>query len=109
MAELPAGTVTFLFTDLEVSTRLWEREPEAMRTTLARHDRILRDAIEIHEGHVVKGTGDGVHDPARGALPGHRGDPVERGARARPGLDGLPIPVQDRRRRGSANSRGRHT
>jgi class 3 adenylate cyclase len=38
MAELPSGTVAFLFTDLESSTRLWEEYPEAMREALARHD-----------------------------------------------------------------------
>jgi class 3 adenylate cyclase len=43
MGVLPSGTVTFLFTDLEVSTRLWERQPDAMRGALARHDVILRD------------------------------------------------------------------
>ena len=61
MPELPTGTVTFLFTDLEGSTRLWEGHPEAMRSALARHDEILRDAIAAHSGHVVKTTGDGVH------------------------------------------------
>jgi predicted ATPase/class 3 adenylate cyclase len=61
VAELPTGTVTFLFTDLEGSTRLWEEHPEAMRTALARHDFILRDAVEANGGHVVKTTGDGVH------------------------------------------------
>jgi class 3 adenylate cyclase len=61
MVELPSGTVTFLFTDLEVLTRLWEQEPDAMRGALARHDHILREAIAKHGGHVVKGTGDGVH------------------------------------------------
>ena len=61
VAELPSGTVTFLFTDLEGSTRLWEEHPEAMRTALARHDEILRGAIEAHGGHVVKTTGDGLH------------------------------------------------
>jgi class 3 adenylate cyclase len=40
--------VTFLFTDLEGSTRLWEEHPDAMRTALARHDEILRDAVEGH-------------------------------------------------------------
>ena len=59
--ELPSGTVTFLFTDLEGSTRLWEEYPDAMRDALARHDEILRAAIEAHEGCVVKTTGDGVH------------------------------------------------
>jgi predicted ATPase/class 3 adenylate cyclase len=61
VAELPSGTETFLFTDLEVSTRLWEREPGAMREALARHDAILRESVALHGGQVVKGTGDGVH------------------------------------------------
>jgi predicted ATPase/class 3 adenylate cyclase/tetratricopeptide (TPR) repeat protein len=61
MAKLPTGTVTFLFTDLEVSTRLWDQEPDAMRAALVRHDAILRDAVALHGGQVVKGRGDGVH------------------------------------------------
>jgi predicted ATPase/class 3 adenylate cyclase len=61
VAELPSGTVTFLFTDLESSTRLWEQFPDAMKEALARHDEILRDAIAAHDGYVVKMTGDGVH------------------------------------------------
>ena len=61
MVGQPSGTVTFLFTDIEVSTRLWEQEPDAMRGALARHDAILRDAVAAHGGHVVKGTGDGLH------------------------------------------------
>ncbi len=61
MSELPTGTVTFLFTDLEGSTRLWEKHPEAMEPSLARHDAILRDAVAVHDGHVVKMRGDGAH------------------------------------------------
>ena len=61
MEERPSGTVTFLFTDLEGSTRLWEEHPDAMRDALARHDAILREAVEAHGGYVVKTTGDGVH------------------------------------------------
>src|SRR6266508_1456633 len=51
-------TLTFLFTDLEGSTQLWERQPEAMRSALARHDRLLRQAVEKHEGRVFKTGGD---------------------------------------------------
>jgi predicted ATPase/class 3 adenylate cyclase len=50
--------VTFLFTDIEGSTRLWERDPVAMQSALARHDEVLRAAIEGHAGHVFKTVGD---------------------------------------------------
>ncbi len=55
---LPSGTVTFLFTDIEGSTRLWEEHPEAMSLALARHDALMRQAIEQHGGHVFKTIGD---------------------------------------------------
>jgi predicted ATPase/class 3 adenylate cyclase len=58
---LPSGTVTFMFTDLEDSTRLWEEHPEAMRSALARHDELVRAAVEEYGGGVVKGTGDGLY------------------------------------------------
>jgi predicted ATPase/class 3 adenylate cyclase len=61
MVELPTGTVTFLFTDVEGSTRLWEEHPLAMRAALARHDEIIRNAIVARGGRVVKTTGDGFH------------------------------------------------
>jgi predicted ATPase/class 3 adenylate cyclase/Tfp pilus assembly protein PilF len=59
MSDLPTGTATFLFTDIEGSTRLWEEYPEAMREALARHDALLRAAIETNGGHVFKRMGDG--------------------------------------------------
>jgi class 3 adenylate cyclase len=55
---LSTGTVTFLFTDIEGSTRLWEQQTEAMHHDLARHDALLRAAIEDHDGHVFKTVGD---------------------------------------------------
>jgi predicted ATPase/class 3 adenylate cyclase len=55
---LPGGTVTFLFTDIEGSTRLWEQHPEAMQSALARHDALLRTAIDAHDGIVFKTIGD---------------------------------------------------
>jgi len=54
----PTNTLTFLFTDIEGSTQLWERDPEAMQAALARHDDILRQAIETHNGRVFKTMGD---------------------------------------------------
>jgi predicted ATPase/class 3 adenylate cyclase len=82
MAELPTGTVTFLFSDLEGSTRLWEEHPEAMKGALARHDQILRDAVEGHGGRVVKSTGDGLH-----AVFGRPEDAVAAAVEAQLGLE----------------------
>ena len=56
----PSGVVTFLFTDVEGSTRRWEADAEAMRVALAAHDEVLRAAIEAHGGWLFKHTGDGV-------------------------------------------------
>src|SRR3990170_598926 len=55
------GPLTFLFTDLENSTPLWENYPVEMRQASARHDTLLRGIIEQHNGRVVKTTGDGFH------------------------------------------------
>lgn len=55
---IPSRTVTFLFTDIEESTRLWEQHPEAMQQALAHHDSLLRQAIESHRGSVFKTVGD---------------------------------------------------
>jgi predicted ATPase/class 3 adenylate cyclase len=60
MAPAPT-TFTFLFTDLEGSTRLWQKYPEAMKTVLARHDDLVRAAVEGSNGQIVKSTGDGFH------------------------------------------------
>src|SRR5271169_955615 len=56
----PSGTVTFLFTDIEGSTRRWQEAPDAMREALERHDSILRSAIDGHGGYVFSTGGDGV-------------------------------------------------
>jgi predicted ATPase len=52
--------MTFLFTDIEGSTRRWEADAEAMRAALAAHDRVLRNAVDAHGGFLFKHTGDGV-------------------------------------------------
>ncbi len=56
----PSGTVTFLFTDVEGSTRLWQHDETAMRSALERHDAILRSAIDAHGGYVFSTGGDGL-------------------------------------------------
>ncbi len=58
MAGPPTGTLTFLFTDIERSTKLWENDPEAMRASLARHDEIVAGAIDANGGYVFKTIGD---------------------------------------------------
>jgi len=79
MADQPTGTVTFLFTDLEGSTQLWEKSPQGMQVALARHDAILWEAIEDHGGFVFKTVGDAfcaafptAHDALEEALTAQR-------------------------------------
>jgi predicted ATPase/class 3 adenylate cyclase len=59
-AAAPSGVVTFLFTDVEGSTRRWETDADGMRAALAAHDDVLRSAIEAHGGFMFKHTGDGM-------------------------------------------------
>ena len=59
MAGVPSGTVTFLFTDIEGSTALWEQRPDEMRAALMDHDTLLRLVIEAHGGYVFSTGGDG--------------------------------------------------
>ena len=59
-AAAPSGVVTFLFTDVEGSTRRWEADADGMRKALAAHDEVLCKAIEAHGGWLFKHTGDGV-------------------------------------------------
>jgi predicted ATPase/class 3 adenylate cyclase len=80
MADLPRGTVTFLFTDIEGSTALWERDQVAMATAVARHLTLLRTATEAHDGALYKVVGDAVQaafpaapDAVSAALDAQRG------------------------------------
>ena len=60
VAELPSGTVTFLFSDLEVSTRLWEQHHDAMIEARARYFDLVDGAVETCGGVVFSHAGDGV-------------------------------------------------
>ncbi len=57
---MPRGTVTFLFTDLVGSTRLWARYPDVMPTAHARHDALLREAVGARHGVIYKVVGDAL-------------------------------------------------
>jgi predicted ATPase/class 3 adenylate cyclase len=59
VAELPTGTVTFLLTDVEGSTRLWEQHPAGMRLAAARHDALVEEIVGGHGGVVVRPRGEG--------------------------------------------------
>jgi len=61
MPDLPTGTITFLFTDIEGSTIRWERHPEVMRAAVARHDELLRQVMASHGGVVFKTVGDAFY------------------------------------------------
>jgi predicted ATPase/class 3 adenylate cyclase len=73
MPHLPTGTITFLFSDIEGSSKKWEQAPEAMRVALAAHDRMLRESFESSGGYVFKTIGDAfcvAFDTAQQALSG---------------------------------------
>jgi predicted ATPase/class 3 adenylate cyclase len=69
-ATLPTGTVTFLFTDIEGSTRLWQAFPAAMRETLSRHHALLQQAVNAHNGYVFQIVGDAICAAFRTAADG---------------------------------------
>ncbi len=60
MVGKPSGVVTFLFTDIEGSTRRWEADADSMRAALVAHDEVLRETVAAHDGWLFKHTGDGV-------------------------------------------------
>jgi predicted ATPase/class 3 adenylate cyclase len=69
----PTGTITFLFSDIEGSTKKWEKQPDAMRVALGKHDRMLRDIFASHSGFVFKTIGDAfcvAFDTAQSAVGG---------------------------------------
>ena len=59
MTDLPSGTVTFLLTDIEGSTRLWEAHPDGMRLALARYDELAATVVREYSGALVQIRGEG--------------------------------------------------
>lgn len=98
--------LTFLFTDIEGSTRLWEHQPEAMRLSLAWHDARMRDCMAAHGGRIVKTTGDGVHavfDDALDAVAALVS--LQQAMDAAPPEGALPLRVRAGAHRGEAEAR----
>ncbi len=88
MTERPTGTVTFLFTDVEGSTRLWQEHPDAMRDALARHDGILEQHIRGNKGFVHSTAGDAYSAAFSDPL-----DAISAAVAAQKGLAGAEWPV----------------
>ena len=65
---LPVGTVSFLFSDIEGSTRMLQELGDAFRPVLERHNAILHEAAAAHRGHIVKNEGDGFFIAYQSAL-----------------------------------------
>ena len=63
--QAPSGTVTFMLTDLESSTRMWEQEPTVMKAAMVRHDEILEKTIAGNQGFVFSRMGDGMRSRVR--------------------------------------------
>lgn len=101
----PAVTATFVFTDIEGSTRLWEREPEAMQRALARHDAVCRDAVCTWRGQLVKTTGDGIHAVFADPLDALRAMQALQGELARTSVRGAALKVRCGMHLGSAEER----
>ena len=105
-ATAPLGTLTFLFTDIEGSTRLWENFPGEMRVALARHDALLREVVTRQKGHVFKTIGDAfcvAFDAATDAL--NAALDAQHALAAEPWPENTPIKVRMALHTGAVESR----
>jgi predicted ATPase/class 3 adenylate cyclase len=114
MRTAPVETLTFLYTDVEGSTRLWQSRPDVMPTVMARHDQLLRLIVEAHGGAVFRTMGDAVcaafHTSAGGLAAALDG---QRAVLAEPWADGITLRVRMALHAGTAEKRagdyGGHT
>jgi predicted ATPase/class 3 adenylate cyclase/Tfp pilus assembly protein PilF len=105
---LPTGTLTFLFTDIEGSTQLWERHPDAAHAALARHDALIEGCVARHGGMVVRPRGEGdsrfaVFHQAADAVAGAAA--IQRALDAEPWTTPAPVRVRMALHTGAADLR----
>lgn len=95
MAHLPLGTVTFLFTDIEGSTRLLQQLGEKFATLLAEHRQLLQEVCKAHNGSVVGTQGDSFFVAFPSAVDGiHAAVQAQRALAAHPWIDGVSLRVR---------------
>ncbi|HEX6349542.1 MAG TPA: AAA family ATPase [Candidatus Dormibacteraeota bacterium] len=111
MVLLPEGTLTFLLTDLESSTRAWEAQPQAMRAAMEQHDEIVQQAVDAHAGIQVEAgrEGDSVLAVFRTATDGAAcALALQRGFAAAAWPEGLRLAIRVSLHTGEAQLRGAH-
>jgi predicted ATPase/class 3 adenylate cyclase/tetratricopeptide (TPR) repeat protein len=107
MPELPTGTVTFLFTDIEGSTSRWEQHPRFMQADSARHEAILLDSIRAHGGYAYKMVGDGFQAAFQTAPAAVAATiAAQRALAAEPWAGGVPLRVRMALHSGVVEERG---
>ena len=108
-ADLPAGAVTFLLTDIEGSTGLWEAHPAVMASVIARHHEIVADCIDAHDGRQPRSQGEGDSTLLAFARPGNAVGAVlavQRALGEEPWPEGIALRVRAGLHTGEAEVRG---
>jgi class 3 adenylate cyclase/tetratricopeptide (TPR) repeat protein len=108
-ADLPAGAVTFLLTDIEGSTALWEAHPRVMASVIARHHEIVADCVEAHDGRQPRSQGEGDSTLSVFARPADAvaaALAVQRALRDEPWAEGIQLRVRAGLHTGEAEVRG---
>ncbi len=104
----PSGAVTFLFTDVEGSTRLWAEHTDAMNRAVTHHDAVMRAAVDAHDGYVFATGGDSFAVAFASAADGVAAALAAQAALHADPWEGLPVSLRVRMglHAGESNERG---